>query len=390
MARTWVGLVFLAIVSHAASVGFAADADLRKVELLRQQRQFEAALNELDLLDAQPNLPAELKKVIPLQKATTLIDAARLQPDSELALVTLIKAQPLLEQFLKANPEHPQVAKASAELGFVLRTRGETSLRQMEIPANSGKRKELMTQAQDELSQAKGMFESAVELYFKQYQAFGPHIDRVQMSQKFQRVREVERQMLRARLDAGMTEFQIAQTYDKENPKFKETLRAAHAKFEDLHKSYRSTLAGLLARLYQGKCLQELGDREKALGIFAELLSLKAEAETLQYLRAQALAAKLNCLNAGSAMDYLAVDKIAADWIRENPTATNSALGISIRYEQARALEGLTKDATLNLTVSKRDEFRNAALAIAREIASHPGVYRHSAEAMISRLKPVE
>ena len=45
--------------------------------------------------------------------------------------------------------------------------------------------------------------------------------------------------------------------------------------FEKIHTAYRSMIGGLLARLWQGKCLEEIGQREgidAALGIYRELL----------------------------------------------------------------------------------------------------------------------
>lgn len=386
MARHRFALVFLAVLSLTTSTVTAAEPYLQFVESLRQRQYFDTALEYLEWADARPNLPADVKAVIPFEKAITLIALSKEQKNPEVALATLNKAQLFLEQFLKANPNHAKAAKASAESAVVLQTRGKVALMQARSPSNVVKKAEYMKQAKDYLGQAKAMYLAASEKYSKEHQAFGAHVDKAKEPERYEQWFDVERLMLRAKLDAAIVEYEEAQTFEKDDPKYKETLKSAAAQFEDLHARHRGQVAGLLARVYQGKCFEEQGDLQKAMGLYNELLSHKGETEVMRNLQAQVMHFKLICLNSAAKADYILVDKLATDWVKENPGLARTRHATGIRYEQARALEALSKDKTINLPEDKKKQVLNEALTIARNITGRPGEYRDQAQAMVTRL----
>ncbi|MDB5390352.1 MAG: hypothetical protein JWM11_5998 [Planctomycetaceae bacterium] len=386
MARHRFALVFLAVLSLATSSATAAEPYLQFAEALRQRQYFDTALEYLEWADTRPNIPGDVKAVIPFEKATTLIALSKDQKNPEVALATLNKAQLFLEQFLKANPDHPKAAKASAEAAVVLQTRGKVALQQARSPSNVVKKAEFMKQAKEYFGKAKGMFIAASEKYSKEHQAFGAHVDKAKEPEKYEQWGDVERLMIRAKLDAAIVEYEEAQTFEKDDPQYKESLKSAAAKFEDLHARHRSQVAGLLARVYQGKCFEEQGDLQKAMGLYNELLSHKGETDVMRNLQAQVMHFKLICLNSAAKADYILVDKLATEWIKENPGMSRTRHATGIRYEQARALEAMTKDKALNLPDDKKKQILNEALTIARMIASRPGEYRDQGQAMVTRL----
>ena len=324
MARHRFALVFLAVLLLTTSSVSAEEPYLQFVDALRQRQYYDTVLEYLEWADTRPNVPADVKAVIPFEKATTLIALSRQQKNPEVALATLNKAQLFLEQFLKASPDHPRAAKASAEAAIVLQTRGKVALQQARSPSNVVKKAEYIKQAKDYYGQAKVLYAAAAEKYSKEYKAFGPFIDKGKDSEKFEQRADVERLMLKAQLDSGIVEYEEAQTFEKDDPKYKEALKAAAKKFEDLHSKNRGQVAGLIARVYMGKCFEEQGNLTGAMGLYNELLSHKGESEVMRNLQAQVVHFKLICLNSAEKADFILVDRLASEWLKENPGLSRS------------------------------------------------------------------
>ena len=76
---------------------------------------------------------------------------------------------------------------------------------------------------------------------------------------------------MQAQLNLAVIEYEYAQSYDRESKEFKDTLTGAVKKFEDVYTRYRGWLAGLYARMWMGKCFEEMGDIRKAVGFYEEL-----------------------------------------------------------------------------------------------------------------------
>lgn len=386
MARHRFALVFLAVLLLSTAMVTAAEPYLQFVEKLRQRQYFDIALDYLERAESRPDLPADVKTVISFEKATTLIALSKEQKNPDVVMATLNKAQLFLEQFLKASPDHPKAAKASAEVAVVLRKRGNLAIQAARSPSNAAKKLESIRLAKENLAQAKVMFKAASEKYTKEYKSFGAHVDKAKEPEKYEQWMAVEKLAYEAQLNSVIIEYEEAQTFEKDDPKYKEALKAVGLKFEDLHSRYRGQIVGLVARVYQGKCFEEQGELQKALGIYSEVLSNKGDSDFMHTLQAQTMHYKLICLNSAAKVDSVVVDKLATDWLKENAGLARSTHGIGIRYEQARALEAMSKDKTLELPDDRKKQVLNEALTISRAIASQPGEYRDRAQSMGTRL----
>ena len=62
---------------------------------------------------------------------------------------------------------------------------------------------------------------------------------------------------MQAQLQKAVVDYEQAQTYPLGSKERTELLGKALAQFEDLYKSYRTQMAGLTARMWQGKCYEE-------------------------------------------------------------------------------------------------------------------------------------
>src|SRR5439155_11383812 len=113
-----------------------------------------------------------------------------------------------------------------------------------------------------------------------------------------------------------------AQTWDKSSPENKKLLTDAATAFEQIHGRYRQQIAGLYARMYQGKCFEEMDDITKALGFYNELLEHGKEggkpSPALKRLQDKVRHFRLICLNREQRKDYQVVIQEAQEWLKEN------------------------------------------------------------------------
>ena len=384
MARHRFALVFLSVLCLLTSRVSATEPYLQFVEALREREYFDTAMEYLEWAEARSDLPADVKAVIPFEKAATLIQLAKVQRNPEAANATLSRAQAFLEQFLKANPDHPKAAKANSDAANVLVGKGKVALVQARSPSNANKRAEFLKQAKEHFEAARQLFEDSAVKYDKLYKAFGSFVDATKDPEKAEAKEATERMKVRAELDVAITEYEMAQSFEKDDPKYQSTLKDASNKFELIHQKHRSQVAGLYARMYQGKCFEEQGDLQKALGLYNELLSHKPESNVMRNLQAQVTYFKLICLNTEKKGDHILVDKLAQEWIKENPTMIRTRYGTGIRFEQARSLEQQAKAREL-----KEEEKRKLlaeALGFARLVNRTGGEFRDPSQAMIVRL----
>lgn len=384
MARHRFALVFLAVLSLLTSRLSAAEPYLEFVEGLREREYFDTAMEYLEWAETRPDLPPDVKAVIPFEKAATLIQLSKLQRNPEAANATLSRAQAFLEQFLKASPEHPKAAKANSDAANVLVGKGKVAVLQARSPSNANKRGEFLKQAKDQFEQARKLFQDAATKYDKEWQGYGPFVDAVKEPEKHEAKDAAERMKIRAELDVAIVQYEEAQVYEKDDPKYQTALKEASEKFELIHQKHRSQVAGLYARMYQGKCFEEQGDLQKALGLYGELLSHNPESATMKNLQAQVTHFKLICLNSDKKADYVLVDKLAQEWIKANPTMVRTRYGTGIRYEQARALENMAK--ARELKDDEKKKIQAEALAAARIVNRVGGEFRDPSQAMITRL----
>ena len=132
------GVLLLALVSgalHNASSAWAGERQLDFLRALGDRDYHDLAQRYLDRLESQPNLPRELRDVLLYERANLLLRSARSGRDLILKQQQLEQARLLLEQFIKASPDHPRAAEAGDEFGKILLERGRVALIQSQLPA---------------------------------------------------------------------------------------------------------------------------------------------------------------------------------------------------------------------------------------------------------------
>jgi hypothetical protein len=178
------------------------------------------------------------------------------------------------------------------------------------------------------------------EVAYQEYPAFVPE-DAPLRAEKHR----AELLLIESQLDLAFVDYWLAQAYMDQKQNRQAALVAALTGFEELHQRYRSQVAGLYARLMQGRCCQELDEIGESLGIYEELLEHNAQSPSLIAIKDRALLYRLTCLNGPARKDYVLVDSEATGWLQAHPQRADQATGQGIRWELCQALERLGSDA---------------------------------------------
>jgi hypothetical protein len=363
----------------------AVEPYLEFVKGLRDRDYHDLALQYLEELEQRPGIPSEVKEVLSYEKALTLLDGARNIRNPEAQGKQLDQARGYLEQFLKASPNHPQAAQANSELAQVYVGKGKVEVLQSKSPNNAAQKADFQKKARGYFAEARQMFQAAHDRFQTEYEKFDKFIPKTDKARHDAREQAYVR-WIQTQLNLAILIYEEAQTYDKGSTENRKRLTDASNAFEQIHARHRSLVAGLHARMLQGKCFEEQDDITKAIGIYDELLGHGGDKPTgaLKNLQDRVLLFKLICLNHDKRKDYQVVAQTAAEWVKENRSSLSTRNGLGIQWEMVRVEELLArKEGVLD---AERNRLLQQALSTARSINKFPGEYKDGSTAMIQRL----
>ncbi len=379
-------ILSLGIIIAASLPVRAAEPYLEFVEGLRQHSYHDYALIYLDKLEKRADVPAEVKEVIPFEKAITLLAAAHRLTSPEAQTSQLDQARAYLEQFLKSSPGHAMAGRANTELANVIVGRGKVDVLKSKSPGNAAQKAELQKKARAHFAEARQVFQAAHDRYKEAFDKFGSGFINPNEKVKYEARETAYRNYIQAQLNLAVMTYEEAQTYDKGSPENKKILTEASKAFDAIHGRYRQQIAGLYARMWEGKCFEEQDDITKALGFYNELLG-HGEGKSgpaLKRLQDRVLHFRLVCLNREQRKDYQVVIDEAQKWLKENRNQVSTPWGLGIQWELVRALEMLGKKE--ETPEPERNRLFQQALTSARAINRFPGEYKDGSTAIIQRL----
>lgn len=350
---------------------------------LRDRGYYDTALEYLTEVDNSPNVPPEVREVLPYERALTLLEGASKLTSSKARREQLDAAQAAFEQFVQSAPRHPLAGRANTEQARILMEKAKVDIWDADDPANESNRSTFQESARKLIQQARGLFEQALAQHESAFQKFPLVIPEEEKVRRRERD-AAEQQYLRAKLDLAETVYYEAQTFDRGSEQRKQVLEKAIEGFKAIHEEHRSQIAGLIARLYEGKCFEEMDMIREALGIYNELLGNPGTSEGMKVLQSRALRFRLICLNHPSRHDYKLVIEEAQNWRQEAGPMARTDIGMGILYEMCRAEEALGQDRTA--PENQQSNYLNQALLNARQIARYPGELKGPALAMVRRL----
>lgn len=265
-----------------------------------------------------------------------------------------------------------------------LKIEATKALEQAESAKDKEKPKHLET-ARDRLFKSREQFAESLGLLQAEWRTYPKFIDRKENPDQYTARTRVEMAMIKAELEVAGNSYLQSRAANPDDKSRGTLLLQASQEYEKVHQKYRTMLVGLIARYWQARCFQEMGDIRKALGIVRELLAHPGRSEQMLSLQDGALHVQLACLNHKTRRDYRLVIEKARKWIDlASEKREKSASGEGIRWEFARGLEL----AAMSISTSEEERARLLSEAVEnlKWLSTGKGVYQKSAAKKLENL----
>lgn len=382
MVRT--ALLVLVTVSLSAPVG-AAEPYEPFLNGLRDRQLFDMALLYLEQMRTSPLITAEQQREVPYEEGVTYVAFARAERDINAKNVLLDKATEKFRQFIDGSSGHPRVGEASIQLGNVLVERARGLVDSAGRPANVAQKDQLLKQARDTFDQAREVFEAAERKYEEELATYPKFIGPADKDLLDRRDR-CRGNLIQAQLFHATVLFESAATFPKGNANWKATLQAAADKYEKLYESQRTRIAGLVARMKQGQCYQEMGDTKRAVGLYSNVLDQPEDLEELRKLRAGAMHLALQCwIEAKDLQVAVLKGEEFLTATRQNEAPLPDWL--AVRYQTALAHNALAETFTDKQQEPARKQHTDRARDLADFVARYSGGYQEAAKALVKEIR---
>lgn len=379
----------LIVVAAVLAVGFAeqacraAEPYLQFVRGLQDKGYPDLALEYLDLLDARQDLPPKIRDILDLERSNSHLAWARITSDPKLSEHRLGQAQAFLNKFAKDHPNHPRAASATAFRAEVTMQRGQELLAGARRIPDPARRTTLLVSARPAFAEAVKTLDAAVAVLRgaleKLPAASAGGAARAERS-------ELELAAVEIRFKNALAYYYLAQTYpDPADPQRKPILEQSAKLFDDIYQDFRdSNYSGcLLAHLWQGRVLEELGDYATALDIYEEVLAGAPEQVTVDGeapLYAQAALFQFRAM-AASGKAARAVEE-GGQWLKTHEAwaALSAYQGVILELAKAQlALADASKGDT-------RNHWLRNATALLTRVAQGSSEYKEEALRLQQRL----
>jgi hypothetical protein len=339
----WALLSFLFVAGVAVPDVSAAEPAQKFLQGLRERGYYDTAVDYLERMKTSRLAPIELKEVLLYELGTTLIEASRAQRDVAIRERQLDEARNALQRFVGQHPDHALVASANSQLGNLIVERARIKVEQAN---RSGADKAAL------LAEAKTIYEDAYKVFAKSQNDLKEKLAQMQsgISPNDKEAVELRDQLradyLQAQLLAAAIREEAADTVPKGSQEYNAMLTDAAGLYGEIYEKYRQRLAGLYARMYQGRCNQRMGKYKDALSYFGELLEQPDEPDAFRVLKTKTLALAVPCWFGSEPPLYAEVVKRLDPWIDDvRPNEAKTAEWLELRLALARAQWAAAEEA---------------------------------------------
>jgi tetratricopeptide (TPR) repeat protein len=366
------------------------------VEFLRalQKRGYgEQGLAYLDQIADRPDLPTEIQETLDLERSKCLRIAAAEAYDTQQRAARLAESKRLAEKFFTEHPTHPAAGTVLLNEGDEALARGEQRLALAHSARDKGVQATAYQEARLALSEARSRFEVAVARLKEKLDSL-PHpaaASEKPDARAHQQREESALPWIEARSKSALSEYLLAQTYpDSQDTERVKLLKQAGRAFDSVYQECRGRQVGLLAHMWHGKTLEELGDAPEALDIYDEVLVAapdgpEADPE-LAPLFGQAELFRLQLQ--AKTVPPMEIIKEGEQWLQDHKKwkSESSYQGIALEIVRARLrsaerfrlgaerTKGLRECVVALNTIGKvESEYRHEALLLRREIVAKMG-----------------
>ena len=367
-------LLLLTVSATAAMPALAAEQAQEFLDGLKQRGLNELALDYLNRMESSPLADDQFRRKIPYHRGVVLIEQSRQTADPAERSRLLDEAQTQLQKFAGANPQGVEAADAQLQLASMQLERGQQLVSQAKkLPGESlydNQRRTLSQEARLHFAGARDTFENAAATYSAELEKLPPTAASDAETDQASKRQEYRARVAQLRFLAAQTYFETAQSYAPDDDEFR-TLHETAAKelsalFDEFARS-GSSMVGLYARLYEGRCYQALNQYPMALGCYEDILAQPNVLPAFRKLIASTVHRKAEVLLAQEKLDE-AIELCNACLKDAAGEEERSSEWLAVRFRLAQALK--KKSAGLSagsldqrrLIAEARDAFRFVAV----------------------------
>jgi hypothetical protein len=380
-------LLVPSIVLFIAPSAPAVEPAQEFLKALRDRKYFTEALEYLDQIATNPAAPIAMKETLLYEKGITLVEASREQGDPDLREQTLNDAQKLLSQFVGQRPDHSKANSARSQLGNLIVERARMKVGDADKTTNVVQKKKLQDEATVLYEEAYQVFVALQENVKAQLEPIPKVLDKrdKQQAKMFELRLQLRADYLHTLLLAAAIREESADAVPAQDPKHDALLTDAAAQYADIYTKYRSRLAGLYARMYQGRCNQKLGKFRDALGYYSELLDQPDSPEPFRRLKTLTLKLAMECwLEETKFMEAI---KRGSAWIlKSRPTEDREPDWLYLRYMLAKAYQLQALDARARGKTTEEKRSRSDARKLAQFVSKYKSDYQRNAQQLVAEL----
>lgn len=348
---------------------------------LREKGMYDLASEYIERLRNDPGLGQPLKGLLDYHEGRALIDEASHSVDLARRRELLDRAAGRLGTFVKDRPEDQATLEALIEIARSLFERGHLARLVGEDSTDAERKKSKADEARDMFGKASDAYGHAAERLSEAHKKLAGFLERGDP-----RIAERDRMRdntLDARLKQGLAMYEKAQTFAADSKERADLLSQALARFDEVNKDYRQSMAGFMAQTFQGKCYEEQGKIGEAIGLYKAILDqtdarLRDIKRTVHYFYIVALTKRQQF--------PLAADE-AVKWLQtyDRREERRSMDGMGVYYELARSLDAqITKDTPK----ADREAATKKIVDALSQVVRMPTPFKNDAVAMLKKYKP--
>jgi len=391
MSARLLGLVAIAAICLQSHASLAKEPFFDFLRALQNRGYGEQALGYVDSIATRSDLPPELNETLDLERSKSLRLAANETGDRQLRSARLNESKRFAEKFLSEHPTNPAGGALLLSDADESLARGEQWLNQAKGSQDKDVQSRAFREARAAFTEAHGQFEVAGKRLKERLDALPKPAEGEQLDEAATTKRgELTLPWVEARAKLALSDYLLSQTFeDQKDPKRKTLLEQAGKEFDAIFNDYRRWQIGVLAHLWHGKTMDELGDTLAAMEAYDEVLSAEPEDKTdvtLASLFGQAQLFRMQ-LRAKNRDLPSAIIKEGELWQTEHKkwssTSAYQAIALEVVRSRLRFAESLkgaerTKNlrecvVALNTLAKVESDVRQQALLLRRDIVGKMG-----------------
>jgi tetratricopeptide (TPR) repeat protein len=371
----WAVLLAIGSLWTAASSAQGADDSKRFLDALRDNHYHDVALDFLEMMRTSGKVGKEFQETLDYEAGMTFIELSMLGRSSSVREQHLADAKSRLDKFIAEHGSHPLVPSAKRLQADGLSKRAQIRLDQMDQGAKTADdKKRLQEEARALYVEAQKLFESLENAALEPLKEM-PKVLPADSPDKA-RQEQLQKDLLESRMAQATALYQIAHTFPAGTQGYKDNLTAAAKKYSDFYTKYKTFIAGLYARMWEGRCYKDLGDAPKAFSIFEEILvGQPDDPEPFALLKNKTRMLALETALLPSVKKHKAAVAMYKDWqSKVRGQLESSPEGLAIKFLAAEA--AMEELRSLKEGDKDRPEYIKTAREAYRYVARFPGEYQ--------------